>query len=428
MTGDQNNAAGAGAGVDTGVGAGAEPDSAARAGADGDQHLAGGGAGEGGCAREGGRTGGGDVTLLFAGGGTGGHLYPGIAVARALQQIAPNVRPLFLCTQREIDRTILAPTGLDYIQQPIVPPVKTVGGLLKFWKSWRETKDLLKTVLSERNPRAVLGLGGYAAGPAVRMAASAGAAAAILNPDVIPGHANQFLLKAARSICCQFDETREHLPPSRRDKMIVTGCPIRPELTHLPPRPQAAARLGVDPMLHTLTITGASQGAQTVNQAVCEVLKGLKLQGWNVLHLAGRDHAAAVRAEYREMNLPAVVIDFTPDMADVWAVTDLCVSRSGASTVAELAACAVPSILFPYPFHKDQHQKANAQVLASAGGAVVLSDERSRRKNADQLREVLEPLLYDAPRRQQMSAAARSRSHPDAAGAVARVLAGMLGG
>ncbi len=112
-----------------------------------------------------------DGTVLFAGGGTGGHLYPGISVALALKGICPEVRPLFLVTMREIDRVILEPTGFEFIGQPIVPPVKSISGLLAFWKSWRQTKDLVNDVMNKRRIAAVLGLGGYAAGVAVKIGA-----------------------------------------------------------------------------------------------------------------------------------------------------------------------------------------------------------------------------------------------------------------
>src|SRR5688500_15551050 len=241
--------------------------------------------------------------LFRSGGGTGGHLYPGIAVAQALRRALPEARPVFLCTRREIDTTILAPTGFEFIPQPIVPPVRTIGGLLKFWVSWRETKDLVKRVLRERRPDAILGLGGYAAGVAVRVAVSKGVPAAILNPDVVPGKANQFLMRHARAVCCQFEATREHVPEGRRDKLRITGCPIRDDMRTLPARDAAAAFLGLQPRLHTLVITGASQGAQTVNDAVIESLGSIKLQGWQILHLAGKEHAEKVRAEYRERNI-----------------------------------------------------------------------------------------------------------------------------
>src|SRR4051812_16997473 len=104
------------------------------------------------------------LTIFLAGGGTGGHFYPGISVAQSLRELLPGMRCVFLCTQKPIDKTILDSTGFEYIPQPIVPPVKTVGGLLKFWTGWRETKDLVKRLRREHRPAAVLGLGGYAAG------------------------------------------------------------------------------------------------------------------------------------------------------------------------------------------------------------------------------------------------------------------------
>jgi len=296
-------------------------------------------------------------TILFAGGGTGGHLYPGLSVAQALRKIFPEARPLFLTTQREIDRIILEPSGFPFIAQPIVPPLTTVPGLLKFWKSWRETKDLIRQHIRKDRPAAILGLGGYAAGVAVKYCGTHKIPAAILNQDVIPGKANQYLMRYVSLVCCQFDQTRDHVGSEHRDKLKTTGCPIRPEILTLPNRADASRRLELDPNLQTLLITGASQGAQTVNDAILAVLSDLKLQGWQILHLAGREHAVAVRDAYRNLqNPPPVrVIDFTPEMADIWAVADLAIARSGASTCAELTACGLPSILMPYPFHKDLH-------------------------------------------------------------------------
>lgn len=368
----------------------------------------------------------GSVTIFFAGGGTGGHLYPGISVAQALARECPEVKPVFLCTTRPIDRTILEPTGFEFIPQPIQPPVRSIGGLLHFWKSWRDTRDQLRTLIRERNPLAVLGLGGYAAGPAVKWCSEKKIPSAILNPDAIPGKANHYLLKYARHICCQFEATRSCLPPAHQQKMVVTGCPIRQDMNPLPPREEAARRLGLDPNLNTLTITGASQGAQTVNEAVLESFKTIRLQGWNILHLSGKDHAHPVRAEYRQLNIPAIVIDFTPSMNDVWSVTDLVVARSGASTCAEMTACGIPGILMPYPFHKDMHQRANAKVLADAGCAILLEDQKDRRRNAALLQPHLTTLLSDAAQRRRMSENARKIAHPDAAAQVARLLIRMI--
>lgn len=362
------------------------------------------------------------MTIFLAGGGTGGHLYPGISVAQALKEILPEAKPLFLCTEREIDRTILNPTSFEFLPQPIVPPVRTVGGLLKFWSAWRETKDILRKLFKDRPPAAVLGLGGYAAGVAVKMASNRKIPAAILNPDVIPGKANQYLLRYVQAVCCQFESTRDHLPAHHHAKIRLTGCPIRQEMRTLPPRAQALKRLGLDPLLQTLVITGASQGAQTVNEAAITALAAMQLRGWQILHLAGKELAASVRQGYREAGISAAVIDFTPAMADIWAVADLAISRAGASSCAELTACGVASILMPYPFHKDMHQRLNALELVNAGAAILVDDQKDRVKNAQALRPAIESLLYDVGKRQAMSAAAKSLGKSDAAQNVAQVV------
>src|SRR5687768_7386753 len=335
----------------------------------------------------------------------------------------PDAECVFLCTEKEIDRVILEPTGFEFVPQPIVPPVRTIGGLLKFWKGWRETKDIVAKQLRERQPAAVLGLGGYAAGVGVKMAAMKKIPTAIVNPDVVPGKANQYLMRYVQAVCCQFEQTAEHVSSSHRAKLKVTGCPIRSDMRTLPPRAQAAERLSLDPKLQTLVVTGASLGAQTVNEAVLEMLSGMKIQGWQVLHLSGREHAAVVREGYRSLNVPARVVDFTPAMADVWAVADLAIARAGASSCAELTACGIPSILMPYPYHRDMHQRANAKVLADAGAAVMIDDEKDRRTNAAKLRPAVESLVTDASKRAEMAGAARALGIPDASDQVAAILA-----
>jgi UDP-N-acetylglucosamine--N-acetylmuramyl-(pentapeptide) pyrophosphoryl-undecaprenol N-acetylglucosamine transferase len=339
-----------------------------------------------------------------------------------------DVRILFLCTEREIDKVILAPTGFEFIAQPIVPPATSISGLLKFWRAWRETKDMLRAMFKNERVTAAIGLGGFAAGAAIRMAGSRKIPCALLNPDVIPGKANQFLMSSVQAVCCQFELTGEYISAANQPKMKMTGCPIRSELRQLPAREAAANRLSLDPMLKTLVITGASLGAQTVNEAAVRMLSGMTLDGWQVLHLAGREHAPAVRTAYREADISARVIDFTPAMADVWAVADLAISRSGASSCAELTACGIPSILMPYPFHKDMHQRLNAQVLAGAGAAVRVKDRKDPVRNAAKLKPIVERLLHDGDRRRAMSDAARRLGKPDAAERVADVIGEILAG
>jgi UDP-N-acetylglucosamine--N-acetylmuramyl-(pentapeptide) pyrophosphoryl-undecaprenol N-acetylglucosamine transferase len=364
------------------------------------------------------------VTIILAGGGTGGHLYPGIAVAEALRAVLPDARPVFLCTARDIDRVILEPTGFEFIAQPIVPP--RLVDVLKFFLTYRETRDLVNRVLAERKPAVVVGLGGYAAGVAVKFAARKKIPTVILNPDVIPGKANQYLMRYSKVICCQFEQSRPNIPAEHRDKIKVTGCPIRKDILRFPARAEAAKVLELNPAKPTLVVTGASQGAVTVNEAMLALAGSVNLSNWQILHLAGRDHGEKVRRGYEDKKITARVIDFTPDMADVWAVADLAISRSGASSCAELTVCGIPSILMPYPFHKDLHQRANAKVLADANAAVLMDDEKDARKNAEKLRPILEPLLADSSKRAQMSQSAKSLGKPDAAKDVATAVRDLI--
>jgi UDP-N-acetylglucosamine--N-acetylmuramyl-(pentapeptide) pyrophosphoryl-undecaprenol N-acetylglucosamine transferase len=367
------------------------------------------------------------LTIFLAGGGTGGHLYPGIAVAQQLRRRLPDARLIFLCTTREIDRVILQPTGFEFIPQPVVPLVKSPYEAMRFYKHWRATTRLIKQLIHQHQPRAVLGLGGYAAEPAVRLAAKRGIATAIINPDVIPGKANQMLIRHTKAVCCQFAETSDHVSPAYRPKLRVTGCPIREELTLAPDRPAAIQRLGLRADQQTLVVTGASLGAATVNDATLQLLRQMPMPGWQVLHLAGRDHAAAVREKYSAIAIPSTIVDFTPAMADVWAVADLCISRSGASSCAELTACGVPSLLMPYPYHKDMHQRENAKVLVNAGAAILIDDEKDATINANKLSAAIKPLIDDPATRADMAHAAKRIGKPDAAAAVAEVVMTLIG-
>jgi len=236
-------------------------------------------------------------------------------------------------------------------------------------------------------------------------------------------------MRTCRRVYLGHDATLERLGDPLRAKCLTVGVPLRPDLFPPADRAEAAATLQLDPHLNTLVVTGASQGARTINEAVVEVSRrdaagGPALQGWQVLHLAGADHAEAVRAAWRQTPVAGRVrvIDFTPEMRLVWSVADLAISRSGAGSCAEIAAFGVPAIFMPYPFHKDNHQHANAAVLADAGAAVIVTDRREAEANAEVLLPTLDSLLHDAARREAMSAAAGRVARRDAAARVAEDL------
>lgn len=385
------------------------------------------------------------IRIVMAGGGTGGHLYPGLAVAEALQeQLGDRLELIWAATPRPVDQRLLSRFGERYVQQPVQPLVKKLSRLWAFWNGWQNSCLYWKKAFARQPVDAVLALGGYAAGPAAYVAARHKVPMALLNPDAVPGLANRFLLKRAQRIFSQWE-----LPPAMsagiRGQVMPLGCPIRESLLNRG-REEGAARLGLDATRPVLVICGGSLAAKTINDAMVTLLgdpearaalagdvpagmAGAASAGtpWQIVHLAGTEQAAAVRAAYEPIKeVSWKVLDYCDDMASVWAVADLALARSGASTCAELTACGVPSILLPYPFHRDQHQKHNAQQLVDAGAALLVDDQKEAQANARGIKTPLLSLLYNRQNREQMAARARSAGKPYAARAIARELLALV--
>ncbi len=359
--------------------------------------------------------------IVFAGGGTGGHLFPALAVAEQIRRLGPQVDIEFHVTDRAIDRQILDPGGWRTVAQGVRPFSTRPWDWPRFWIEWRRSVRAATARMKGRPPRVVVGTGGYGAGPPIHAAHDLGISTALINPDLIPGRANRHLGKKVEAVFCQWEGSASHFPLVSH--VIATGCPVRRSFLEVD-RSAAWQEFGLDPNRKTLLITGASQGARTVNQAVVELLGGLasRRQHWQVLHLTGAlDHARVVEA-YRGRLDDAVVLPFTEKMAEAIAAADLVISRAGASTLAELTAVGRPSILFPYPYHKDMHQRANARVLADAGAAVLLDDAIDAKANAGRLGPILEDLMGYPEKLARMAEAAKAIGRPDAAQTVARYL------
>ncbi len=357
---------------------------------------------------------------VFAGGGTGGHLYPGLAVASALRQLVPDARITFFTTTRALDRQLLEPTGYGQVEQPVRPftmhPLRVPGFL---W-AWRRSVSAAKRFLRRERVRAVLGLGGYAAGPPVVAAHKLGVRTAILNPDAIPGRANRHLSRYAGLVAMQWEASRAYFPAGANCQAV--GCPIRAEFEA--PNPEAGRRLfHLQPGRPVLLVTGASQGARTVNQTVVHLWPQFHAAHpeWQLLHLTGVADEAEVRAAYGAAGAPAQVLAYTHEMPAALAAADMVISRAGASTLAELTALGKPAILLPYPYHKDRHQHANARILVEAGAAIVVEDHKDALRNAPALRDAL-TAAADPAMRLRMATAACALGRVEAARDVARWL------
>lgn len=366
--------------------------------------------------------------IVMAGGGTGGHLYPGLAVAEALREkLGDRVTLVWAATPRPVDQRLLAQYGENYVRQNVQPLVKKITRLWGFYNGWMSSCAYWKRYFRDNQVDAVLALGGYAAGPASYVASQQGIPVGMLNPDAVPGLANRFLLKRSNKVFAQWslDGAKEIA-----GRVMAIGCPIRRSLLGRT-RDEGMARLGLSGSLKTLVITGASLGARTINDAMCLMMKDetfrKALGGWQVIHLTGMEQAEAVKAAYGDVrDVPVKVMDYCDDMASVWAVADVAIARAGASTCAELTACGVPAILMPYPYHKDMHQRHNAMKLVEAGAALLVDDAKEAAKNAEVLRPVLAELLTDNAQRADMAAAARQVGKPNASRDIAEQLIEMV--
>jgi UDP-N-acetylglucosamine--N-acetylmuramyl-(pentapeptide) pyrophosphoryl-undecaprenol N-acetylglucosamine transferase len=359
---------------------------------------------------------------VLAGGGTGGHLFPGLAVAEALRRIEPDARITFLCTDRPLDQSLLEPTGFRRIVQPVRPIPSQVWNLPGFYLTWRRSVGLALELMRADPPTAVLGLGGYGAGPAIVAARRCHVRRAILNPDAVPGRANRYLGPRCNLVVLQFEAAQALFPSGTR--CVAWGCPIRGSFRAVE-RAHAAGLFQLDAHRRTLLVTGASQGARTINQALQRAWPQFWKEhpDWQLLHLTGPPDEADTREAYRAAGVPAMVLAFTHQMPEALSAADLVVSRAGASTLAELCLLGRPSILLPYPYHRDQHQKRNGQVLAEAGAALLLDDARQADTNANRVLDALDNLANEAVRAG-MASAALGLARPEAAMKVAGWMAG----
>jgi len=366
------------------------------------------------------------LRILFSGGGTGGHLYPGLTVAEVLKDRQGEAEIAFFLTRRNIDRQVLE-------GKPYTVHFEDARGFS--WRPWTWPAFGLHLLTNQRRarqflasfrPRAVVGLGGFGSYPAVREAQKAGLPNFILNPDLKVGRANRRLAPGADAIFCQFTETMTELPAGR-GRVEVVGCPVRSSLFGIDRR-EACDSLGLDPECKTLVVFGGGLGARSINRTFARLAARLDQFGfWQVLHLTGKADFEEVRKAVATLGPRYRVRDYVDQMGQVYAAADVVVSRVGASTVAELTALGLPSVLMPYPFHRDRHQEHHARLLEEAGAAVMVHDRLDVDRNCDALWQVLPQLMEDDGRRGRMADAARSLGHPKAAQSIASAILSAVG-
>ncbi len=357
------------------------------------------------------------TTIVFAGGGSGGHIFPNLAIAQRLGEQGLAFNAHFLVSARPLDAQILRQHAHVFTALPVEPLPRGLGALARlpgFVRAWRNSVAAVRRVILQERVGAVVATGGFASGPAVWAASRTRVPVTLVNLDDPPGWANRLLARRADTVFSVFDGFKGQR----------IGYPLRGGAVGGVDPASARQQLGLNPDRHTLLVTGGSQGAATVNQMMACLVQmpeaKLALAGWQVLHLTGgeQDIEPLGRA-YEQAGVPSKVQPFCEQMGLAWCAATVAISRAGAGSVAEVWANATPTIFLPYPYHKDQHQKKNAKPLVAVDGAVICDDLIDAQANADQLLEPLTQLMGDNNRRRVMIEAMRRSQPPNGAAVVA---------
>ncbi len=354
------------------------------------------------------------MRAILAGGGTGGHVIPALAIAQELQK-RYGAEVLFIGTARGIENRLVPAAGfpLRLVQVGALNKVSLKTRLKTLLDLPRAVWDS-RRMLTEFGPDIVIGVGGYASGPAMLAAILKGIPTLAFEPNVVPGFANRIVARKVSGAAVHFEETAQYFRNAE-----VTGVPVREAFFKI----AGLAAANINP---TLLVFGGSQGANAINQAMIQCLPELvkQMPSIHIIHQTGERGYNDVEAAYRKAGLSAEVFPFITDMPAFFARADLLLCRSGASTVAEITAAGKPAVFVPFPRAADDHQRVNAQALERAGAAVVVEETKLERV---WLADTIAALLADPGRLQRMSAAARSLAHPNAARDISEMAARLAG-
>ena len=351
------------------------------------------------------------MNAVIACGGTGGHLFPGIAVAEVLRDRGHEV--ILLVSEKEIDALALSEgANFPFEKLPTVglpsPFSPTVFG---FVRRFGQSLSLCRSIYRKFKPQVVLGMGGFTSTAPVLAGRMRGVSTFIHESNAVPGKANRLTARMVRAVLLGFKECAPFFPKVRTE---VTGTPTRNELRRIDRR-VARQELGLRDDLPTLLVMGGSQGASGINQALIKSLPLLQGVPFQVIHLSGSRDERLVADNYRRENIPAFVAAFHHRMEEVYSAADFAIARAGAASLAELAVFALPGILIPFPYAADDHQTRNAEIFAGAGGAILL---RESEISGDVLARKIEELIGDTQKLRRMSENCSRLAPKDAANRV----------
>jgi len=356
------------------------------------------------------------MRIVFTGGGTGGHIYPALAMAQQFKTSYPEARILFVGTRNGLEAELVPRAGYQFAA------VNSQGLQRKL--TWSNVKAVFKAVsglqesrliLKEFAPDLVVGTGGYVCGPVVLMAHMMGIPTAIHEQNAWPGITNRLLSRVVDLIMVNFPESLPRFPKAAR--MTVTGLPIRPEIMGVDRR-TGAQRLRLNPNLKTILVVGGSRGARSINQAMLRILDNYRdCIDLQIIQVTGTQGYPEMRKGLEDYGLSLGengnirVIPYLYDMENAMAIADLMICRAGAATLAEITVKGIPSILIPYPYASENHQEYNARALKAKGAAILIKDQEL---NGDSLLMEVQQLLEQPKRLTKMAAAAATLGRPRA--------------
>jgi UDP-N-acetylglucosamine--N-acetylmuramyl-(pentapeptide) pyrophosphoryl-undecaprenol N-acetylglucosamine transferase len=355
------------------------------------------------------------MNAVIACGGTGGHLFPGIAVAEALRARGHNV--MLFISEKEIDA--LATSNRSDLQFEKLPSIGLPSlyspAIFGFLRRFNESLSRCRSIYKKFEPQAVLGMGGFTSTAPVMAGKMRGAATFIHESNAIPGKANKFTARMVRAVLLGFKECAAFFPKTRTE---VTGTPIRTDLIRLD-RHVAREKLGLRNDLTTLLVMGGSQGASGINQVMIKSLPLLHGSPIQIIHLSGARDEKLVADNYRRENIPAHVAAFHHRMEEVYSAADFAIARAGAASLAELSAFSLPSILIPFPYAADDHQTRNAEIFTRAGAAILLKESEL---SAELLARRINELITKPEQLRRMTESSAQLASKDAAGNVAATI------
>ncbi|MEN2452160.1 undecaprenyldiphospho-muramoylpentapeptide beta-N-acetylglucosaminyltransferase [Bacillus licheniformis] len=358
------------------------------------------------------------MRIVVSGGGTGGHIYPALAFIKEVKRHHEDVEFLYIGTENGLEKNIVEREGIPFKAIEITGfkrklSFENVKTVMRFLKGVKECKEELKRF----KPDAVIGTGGYVCGPVVYAASKLGIPTIIHEQNSLPGLTNKFLSKYVDKVAICFDEAKTHFPA---EKVVFTGNPRASEVVSIKGGRSLTA-LGLAEGKKTVLIFGGSRGAAPINEAVIAMQNELKKRDYQVLYVTGEVHYDKVTAALeKEGAAPNMVVQpFLHQMPEYLKAFDVVVGRAGATTIAEITALGIPSVLIPSPYVTANHQEVNARSLGEQNAAVVLKESEL---NGDRLIQAIDHILQDEKTLEEMKIRAKSLGVPDAAERLYNVL------